>query len=65
VGSDGASADSSGSGSGLALHAAMLAIAGGFLRVENAANGGTRVILGLPGASTFAANLSSQPNPSN
>jgi signal transduction histidine kinase len=37
-----------GSGSGLALHAAMLAIAGGELQSENAETGGTRVILTLP-----------------
>ncbi len=41
-------AQASGSGSGLALHTAMLAIAGGSLRVENASEGGTNVVLGLP-----------------
>jgi signal transduction histidine kinase len=65
VGTGGGASDVGGSGSGLALHAAMLAIAGGYLRVESAKNGGTRVILGLPGASTSAANLTSPPNPPN
>ena len=37
-----------GSGSGLALHAAMLAIAGGALRLETPENGGTIVVLELP-----------------
>jgi signal transduction histidine kinase len=37
-----------GSGSGLALHAAMLAIAGGGLRLESAEAGGARVIMELP-----------------
>lgn len=39
---------SGGSGSGLALHAAMLAIAGGELQSENVESGGTRVTLTLP-----------------
>lgn len=38
------------SGSGLALHAAMLAIAGGSLHIESAPSGGTRVVLELPRA---------------
>ncbi|HEX8466104.1 MAG TPA: ATP-binding protein [Abditibacterium sp.] len=37
-----------GSGSGLALHAALLAIAGGSLRFESGDEGGTRVVLTLP-----------------
>ncbi len=39
---------SGGSGSGLSLHAAMLAIAGGSLRVDDAPGGGALVALNLP-----------------
>lgn len=48
VGLGGATPHEGGSGSGLSLHAAMLAIAGGYLRLENEPEGGTRVFLGLP-----------------
>jgi signal transduction histidine kinase len=37
-----------GSGQGLALHSAMLAVVGGTLAVEPLAGGGTRVTLGIP-----------------
>jgi len=37
-----------GSGSGLSLHAAMLAIAGGTLTLENAPDSGARVVMTLP-----------------
>jgi signal transduction histidine kinase len=40
--------DAQGSGQGLALHSAMLAVVGGTLSVEPRANGGTRVLLLLP-----------------
>ncbi|MBW3636603.1 MAG: hypothetical protein KY445_09085, partial [Armatimonadetes bacterium] len=41
-------ADGAGSGSGLALHGTLIAIAGGQLTLENGAQGGTRVLLALP-----------------
>lgn len=37
-----------GSGHGLALHGTMMAVVGGTLAIESAAQGGTRVVLGLP-----------------
>ncbi len=37
-----------GSGSGLSLHAALLAVAGGTLAIEHPASGGTRVEMSLP-----------------
>jgi signal transduction histidine kinase len=39
---------SQGSGQGLVLHAALLAVAGGSLRATDAENGGTRVALSVP-----------------
>jgi signal transduction histidine kinase len=44
--------DSGGSGQGLALHSAMLAIVGGTLVVEPNPTGGTRVILTLPASAS-------------
>ncbi len=41
-------AHSGGSGQGLSLHGAMMAILGGTLSLENRAEGGTRVLLHLP-----------------
>lgn len=40
--------NSGGSGSGLSLHAALLAVAGGNLAIEHPASGGTRVEMRLP-----------------
>ena len=40
--------NSGGSGSGLSLHAALLAVAGGNLAIEHPASGGTRVEMSLP-----------------
>ncbi|MCI0477477.1 MAG: ATP-binding protein, partial [Anaerolineales bacterium] len=40
-----------GSGQGLALHSAMLAVVGGTLAIESRAEGGTRVVLTLPNES--------------
>lgn len=39
---------SGGSGSGLSLHAALLAVAGGSLSLEKGHSGGTRIVLSLP-----------------
>jgi two-component sensor histidine kinase len=35
-------------GQGLSLHGTMMAVVGGSLAMENAANGGTQVVLSLP-----------------
>ena len=48
VGVNAPSDNKGGSGSGLSLHAALLAVAGGNLAMEHPASGGTRVEMSLP-----------------
>ena len=48
VGATQMQSETGGSGSGLSLHAALLAVAGGTLSIEHPAGGGTRVEMSLP-----------------
>ena len=48
VGAAQTQSDNGGSGSGLSLHAALLAVAGGNLSIEHPSGGGTRVEMSLP-----------------